>query len=280
MSLTIGPLTNSGLVSQEHGQLIRKEIEKTHYKTGISFLKDHNGLRPSYIHFVLGRTSGGKSTLVRTMIHDYIEANRHEENNQIYVYLSEEKVQDYQAALLATGITFEQLKKFVIFSSELDLPHISKTPISVIKAVLAEHPNVGLFVYDNITTSRLYTTLKPSDQFDFVHHLKTYISTTDIACVLVGHTNAQADKSTQLLTTQDVMGSKGVANLAEFYYVMESFYANNRRYNFVRTLKHRGYSIDKNTYAMYYSDKSKTFFNSECIDFKALAAISKERDKI
>ena len=97
-----------------------------HFSTRLSFLDEHKGLRKCCMHTILGRASGGKSTLVRTVIADLVENNP---DIKISLWLSEESEMDYLANLWALEKDISKFKNLRVKSEvgiekDLSLIHI------------------------------------------------------------------------------------------------------------------------------------------------------------
>lgn len=251
-----------------------KEQRQTHFHSGFGFLNSHNGFRRGAIHLIIGNTSGGKSTLVRALVRDIIF---HPKNDaQLGLWLSEESINDYKLMLSKGMPSSEKLLKTEVFSEIDEQCAIEDTLFKWLDMV---RPDV--LIYDNITTSRFYLDKRPEAQANFVLKLKEVTKRLSMATILVAHTDGTVNQSMKgLIEINMVRGSKQVANMAEFAYILQRFQIKQEFFATIRTVKHRSQDLIHDLYLLQYNKMFSTYTNDKPLEFEAFKEAYEQRNKL
>jgi SpoVK/Ycf46/Vps4 family AAA+-type ATPase len=255
-----------------------EEHRTVHNKTSLSYLREHNGLRPKNIHLLLGMPSGGKSTVRNTILFDYLASNQ---DKKIFLWLSEESE---EAFLNDLSYNMDQKKNFerIVFHSEQDSLITSKGEDSFLnfkESIIKSQCN--LLVFDNITTSRLY-----GESFDkqttFSLNLKSLINQMpDLAILVVAHTSSTIKEGNkELININDIRGSKTIVNLAEFQYIMQTFKINGGQHTTLRIVKHRSMIISNTLFKLDFDAKRKIYASDKPVDFDLFVELYNMQDSL
>lgn len=251
-----------------------KEQNKVHFGSNLGFLNAHNGLRRGSLHLVLGTTGGGKSTLVRTLLRDLIF--RPEKEFHVAVWLSEEEVNDYRAQVAYGMPSHDRLLNTSAFS-ELGTEHVSE--LRFFEWIEFNQPDV--LIFDNITTSKFYNDRSVSDQGKFANKLKQITKKLNMATIVIAHTDAKAtDAMGRLININDIRGSKTIANLAEFAYILQRFELEKTFFPTIRTVKSRSQELVHNLYLLNYDKRIRSFSEDKAMDFKQFKEAFNARNKL
>jgi len=212
--------------------------EAWHIETGLNFLKEHRGLRPGSVHLFLGCTGAGKSTMVRTIVLDYIKLNP----LPALIYLTEEKTEHFLTEVYKGGFKDKELAKKAIITSEIEKPPgifgLEKTWLWLVDIIRSY--SCKMFVIDNITTCEFYNDLRVEAQSTFAKRLIKLAEDEGIAIVLIAHTKADVnDSMSRLINENDIRGSKSIVNMCQFMYIMQRFKDHYDYHPTIRIVKHR-----------------------------------------
>ena len=255
------------------------ELNKRHFTTRLNFLKSHNGFRKGNLHTFLGTSGGGKSTLIRTLIIDLLQ-NIKSQDDFILLWLSEERAKDYIRELYQSGLPYKMIEKIKVYS---EADNLGKGQTNIVKRIewFINEKRPVAFVYDNLTTSIEYATSATKDQDRFYVELKKLANTSDIPFVITAHTNANINENySDIIDQNDIRGSKMPAMLSEFFYIMQSFYVGNKRFNTIRITKFRGQPVESRLFELIYMKEMRIFVEDRKMDFDAFFEIFKQRNKL
>ncbi len=258
-------------------EILRKESLKNQFSTDLTFLSEHNGWRRGNVHVVLGASSGGKSTLLRTCLIDALASNNGE--LKIGVILSEESKLDFLTELNFCGAITPLLKRLLVFS-EQDNPDEVKTQRDWFREAktMVDSGEVDILFFDNLTTSMTYEAMTPKEQSNMAMALKRFATKMGVPVVVFAHTSAEITETYgRIINMNNIRGGKTIVNLAQFFYIMQSFYTNDARYNTLKITKHRGQEVKENLYQLIYEPKARVFRESIRLKFDTLKEIFKER---
>jgi RecA-family ATPase len=220
----------------------------------------------------MGTAGSGKSTVIRSLISDYIRLNQ----DSVYCWLSEESIVELQEGMGRLGVDDDDLSKLII-ESELDDP--DSTARDIVERVLLT--GAKILIIDNITTSRFYMDKKISEQSVFITSLKKLAAKHDLAIILVAHTRKDIhDNFGKLITENDIRGCSSVVNMAHFFYVLQRFKTNGNYYPTLRILKHRGYAIEETMYFLQFDMESLSYSGDLAITFDIFKKNFKGRDNL
>lgn len=250
-----------------------KRQNRVEIRTCLSFLLSVNGLRRSSVAVVLGNTSSGKSTLVRSIIADVLTNNK---TTKVSCFLSEETVSEYKTELFKAFKNTEFSDR-MFFYSEQDFDSEIDKANSLTKAF---SDPAEVLIYDNITTSSLYSSKTPQDQTDFSNRLKAIAKKTNKALICVAHTNHTEKNGSKLVSSSDVRGSKNISNIAEFFFINHQFSIGESSLNFVEIEKHRGQSPEGKFFQLGFNRDTNLYESDFPISFQSFKECYKTRNKI
>ena len=259
-------------------EILRKESLKTQFTTDLTFLGEHNGWRRGNVHVLLGASSGGKSTLLRTCLIDALSSNNG--SLKVGVVLSEESKLDFLTELNFCGAITPLLKRLLVFS-EQDNPGEIKTQRDWFKhtKTMVEAGEIDILFFDNLTTSITYEAMTVKEQSNMAIALKRFASAMGIPVVIFAHTSAEISETYgRIINMNNIRGCKTIVNLSQFFYIMQSFYTNDARYNTLKITKHRGQEVKDNLFQLIYEPKARVFKESIRLKFDSLKEIFKERN--
>lgn len=267
---------STGYITKDEAKHLQDEDRKIHISTKMNFLLAHNGLRPGCIHTILGTTGGGKSTLTRSIIRDFaFNKENSERKRTMLVLLSEETVDTFRTQLSYGVAEHERM---------FDIKVISEFEVAMsqqyLEEILAQHqPDV--FLYDNLTTSKMYEGKRPHDQTEFCWWLKNLASNMKMATILVSHTTAEINDSiNRLITTSDVRGSKTLGNISEFFYILQTFQSGSTRFPCLNIAKARGQEVHDRFYYLVYEKMFRQFTRDYVIQFDKVKEYYGKRNKL
>lgn len=268
--------------TDEYSEIVQQERNKWHIRSSFSFLREHKGFRNGKLHMVLGDTSSGKSSLIRGLLSDILINTP--PDFCAGIWLSEESTKDFWASIAESKAhrdNPDSLGKLTV-ASEISIA--ARGGAGMLDAYFHEFvstPKIKLFVFDNITTSRLYTNLHPQAQFKFSSDLKAKCEKLQIPFLLVAHTNKSYDsKSFTFPYHLDIRGDKSIVNLIQYLYVVGVFMAANKKLRFLKIAKHRDYAIETEIFGLVFERNwrivtaTRPLSNSE---FEYLAKEEKKR---
>lgn len=233
------------------------KLKKVFFDSQFNFLKANNGFRPGNLHVILGSSGVGKSTLTRSLIG---EASLH---GKTLVILSEEKATSYVHALKQLPNSrlngpncrfLSQIKYKATSSVDKDEAFLKE----LIEEEIALE-NVDIIFYDNLTTSSVYERLTPDRQFLFCTWLKGLAIERDIPIVIIAHSNIKTNyQNSSFVKENDIRGTKGLSNLAEYFYAINKRERGGEIYCFIEVLKSRDYN-NRGYYLLKYEKEQRIF---------------------
>lgn len=251
----------------------KKQSNTIYFNTRINFLKNHNGIRPNKMHLVIAPTHAGKSTLVRTILTDFVFRNK---DKKVLLILSEESREDFLAEF-SSAVPVDNVLSNIRILSEQDW---SETSLEDLEKNITEHIDyfgIDIVFFDNITTSKLYNDRSVKEQSAVSTWLKNLTKKTTL--FLIAHSLGN-DFNNRLLNENDIRGSKTITNLTEFLYILQPMYVGERIYQFINITKHRGQSIKNKFYQLIYDKDIKAFSGADAVDFEQVASIFRLRNQL
>lgn len=258
---------------EEQIELVRKNNE-THFSSKFGFLNSHNGLRRGCLHLMLGTTGGGKSTVVRSILRDFI-FNKDNETRSASIWLSEETVNNFKTEMSKSVPSHDALYRVTV-SSELE-KHEKGFSFSGLQRTLVP----DLIIFDNITTSKFYASKKPSEQITFATKLKELAIELNCAVILIAHTGAMvSDNMNRLIDPNDIRGTKDVVNLAEVLYILQRFHIGDIYFPTIRIEKARGQEVVSKFYRLNYEKTLFSYISDEPISFEKFKEAYGKRNRL
>lgn len=252
------------------------DLRETHFASTLGFLNAHNGFRRGNLHLCLGTTGGGKSTLVRTIIRDFL-FNKANTKFNLGLALSEETVLEYKRQV-SYGVPSHNVLLNTIAVSELEQPvnWNKKHFFDWLRTYLPD-----LMIYDNITTSKWYMDMPVKEQARFAVELKSITKEINCAMVLIAHTDANiTDGIDRLIHINDIRGSKSICNLVEFAYILQRFEIGDKFYPTIRTVKHRSQDLVHGLYSLDYDKRTRSFTSDHALNFEKFKEVFSERNRL
>lgn len=231
----IPPLPNAYLNDAQFRNL-QIDNDVTYVESRYNFLKGHAGLRPGCMHVLIGTKGSGKSTIVRSILQDCSKY-------RCLVWLSEESMSDFQLGIGRLKLPEKQLKNLRVLSEkELDAKYKRDlgTYLNYIEERIKElTPHVVIF--DNITTSRVYNSLRPGDQAHFIDSLSALADKYTFPLLVVAHTKKGVRDNAQLIDSDDVRGNSTLVNIAPYVYIYQRIELFTEFFPFIHIAKARNH---------------------------------------
>lgn len=263
--------------TDDHFKILKEYSNTIHYSSLLPFIRCHNGWRKGNLHVFLGKTSGGKSTLMRTLLMDALNSNQ--SSLTVGVILSEEKKTSFLSEFNYSGKLTPLVKRLKVVS-EQDYPQL-RTSTKEWDAIFQRMCDEGcdIIFYDNPTTSQTYSNDFQKQSIRAGEYKQMAIR-NNIPFVLFTHTAGVNENFNQLISEDHMRGSKELVNQAEFFYAMQTINEGNQRWGFLRILKHRGQEVDNFVYSLGFDPKFRAYGNVSEVDFKKMADTFKLRNKL
>lgn len=244
-------------ISKEEVDHLNKYGEKVFHQTGLQFLKSHNGLRNEKLHLIIGTASGGKSTLRNTMIFDFFE---HNPGKRVFLYLSEESLKDFKMDIAQSNRHDLIRDNLFAYSEQDNIGEVCEGEEGLdqlFENILKS--NCDLFIFDNITTSKLYGS-KFDQQDWFANIFKTKMVGSQCPMVLFAHTGKTVkETNTNLIDQNDIRGSSTIVNLSEFLYILQNFKIEEDKITTIRIIKHRGMNAENKMFMLNFSTRQRIY---------------------
>jgi ABC-type iron transport system FetAB ATPase subunit len=261
--------------TEEEQKQFEAELREIHFASSMGFLNAHNGFRRGSLHMVIGTAGGGKSTLVRTLIRDFL-FQKDNARKTLALCLSEETIPEYKRQL-AYGIPSHDILLNTIAVSELEDPNWNKKKFF---EWLREF-TPDFLVFDNITTSKWYMDLNAKEQSRFAVELKSITKEVNCSTLLIAHTDADiTDGIERLIHLNDIRGSKSIVNLVEFGYILQRFQIGDKFFPTIRTVKHRSQELIHALYSLVYDPRTRSFTSDNPLNFEKFKEIFSERNRL
>lgn len=260
-----------------------KEREDTHFESAFNFLKQHCGWRPGCLHALLGMPSGGKTTLMRSILIDVLESNRLKSLKNIGLFLSE---QDYPSYLLDLNTTGYRVQK------QLDLLHIrsqqdnttaklTQTPEEIIfylEAFIRES-ELGFLIIDNITTITAYESARVTKQNWIANEIKRLGAMYNIPIIAVLHTDGKCVNE-NLIKMNDLRGSRVWANIPDYFYVLQQVIIGKYITQTLRIEKHRYHECEERLFQLRYDCRKRIYCADIPIPFTDFKEMFRLRNRL
>lgn len=260
-------------IDEEKQKQLLEESKTKHFETKLGFLNAHRGLRKNKMHLLIAPTSSGKSTLVRTILRDFIFNNK---DCKSMVWLTEETKEEFQTEFLKGVPNHNVLSNLRVFS-EQDTTECEDEKIIKFIEECIDYYGIDLLILDNITTTPLYGDGKVSHQAKITNWLKRL--SKKVALFIVAHSNTD-DFNNRFLNESDIRGSKSITNLVEFLYLLQPMTVGNTVHQFIHIRKHRGQNIDNRFFKLNYSKELFAFANDYPVDFNFVAEVFQQRNQL
>lgn len=256
-------------------RIVTEKSDKIHFNTSLGVLLSHNGFRPGSVHTFIGISSGGKSTLVRSLIIDVLKNLN--ALKKVFLWLSEESYLDFVKELGRSGYSDKEKLKNLHVQSELDL---GEMPAGQMFNLFSENCKDKDFIFlDNLTTSEFYEPLRPQEQGKVAKKLKAIAERLQVPMVLICHTSgAVTENIPRLIDQNDVRGGKGIVNISQFFYVLQRFNIGETIFPTIRITKHRGQNTPHKLFYLKYNTEKRAYDGDRQISFMEFKKVFKQRN--
>lgn len=253
---------------EEGKELIRKATEFELPETRFNFVNDHSGFRKGNIHVLMGTTGQGKSTLARSLLLDMASKVK------VFLFSTEETLEQTKTMLARRDITTTQ-KTNLQFLHQRELEEYSsgdlKEALRILEIKIMNWGS-GIFIFDNITTWRMYDQATPQMQGEISNKMSKMLLDCNIPGLFVAHTAANVrDDQKAKITPDQIRGAKTLAISAEFIYAYQRIIQKagpgqaTPIYGFVNTTKARGYGTNYKHYLLGFDWNKSEYVNDKVI---------------
>lgn len=275
-------MTNkTAFMTNDDRQRYQKESDSVYIASTMQFLVNHHGWRPKCVHTLIGASGGGKSTMVRTILRDFLfNKDNATARMKVCVWLSEETVDEFRREL-SFGIPEHERLFDAHLISEMDMSGKNSQDKKTILTETIAQIQPALFLFDNITTSALYQELTSREQANFCAYIKHLTTKSNMATLLVAHTGAEIhDGITRMINHNDVRGSKGIVNISQFIYILQTFKVRGGKHPFLFIDKARGQHPDSSVFYLEYNKALRAFSKDRPTDFEKFKEVFNARDRL
>lgn len=245
-------------------------------KTGLYFLDDHYGFRPSCLHVLLSSTSAGKTSLARKLV------TKLSIQNSIVWYATEETSDTWK---LKFGSAKEKPNvNNIAFISESKLTEIGADPFEQIKMHMVTQKCKILF-FDNITTSAYYNDKRPNEQSEFLTKLKSLCVQMGAAFFLIAHVSSNLPPG-RMFTSGDIRGNRSLANISEYWYNLHRLRLDHNdrpdglQLSVIHVEKARSHKNSDRAYQICYSESEEAYTTDSAISWGVVKDLFKKNIKI
>jgi len=257
----------------------KKQVKEIMLRTQYGFLLEHNGLRRGKLHCIISTSSGGKSTLSRSMIVDLIKENNLIKN--VGLILSEEGMYEVTASMEEAGLDDKGFSRLdmISYADQIETMTMGNFLFELESFITSN--KIGILFIDNLTTLSCYVESTPAQQSEIVSQIKRMAITYGITTVLVMHTGGNVmDNAGYLIDQNQVHGGKGIVRLAEFFYVLQKFTIGDTIFSTLRITKNRGFNIQNAFYSLVYEPNKKIYSKDVALNFEDFKEMYSKRNRI
>lgn len=271
---------NTSKINSRAFQKIKMLADSTDHESALPWVASHKGHRDGCVHLYLGERGKGKSTMTRTLVND---ACLHDE--EVDLWLSEETVDEFVTELSHSHGAEMIMPKLKIYSEKTMAIQLDRQGVPfkdherIISQKFGEVINASkFFFFDNITTSLVYDGKHPNIQAEIGRRLSVIAAKNRIPLVLFAHTG---DLKKGLMSSDDIRGSRDVANKAHFLYLVQQFNIGERKFSTLRIEKSRTQTPTHSMFQLWYDSNAKMFTSqSKAIEFKEFKEAYKARNTL
>ena len=272
-------------MSPEYLDILKGQMDTRHVSSKFGFLSAHNGLRNGKLHVMMGSSHSGKSTLLRSLVFDALDNNP---DKKLMVFLSEETTDDFIREIAVSKYRSKKgLDRLIVYSS-----FDSKKPTTLRELVLlVRETSPDIFFFDNITTAAFYEEASVKNQGQMVYVLKDLAKEMNIPFYIVVHTGADVvDNMKRMVEMNDIRGSKQIVNMAEFFYIAQTFHTQSydgllrKKIPVIRPMifikKHRGQDCESRIFYLNYDKQKRIYESDREMEFSEVKIYFKERNHL
>ena len=251
---------------------------KYEIKSGFSFLRQQGGLKKGLMHTILAPKHSGKSTLIRSIVTDFLRSNP---AKSVFVYLSEESVIDFKSKvlLLDDDVFVDYATRVFCVSEQDEVDNFNFNTFQQMLDAFVNTESCELVIFDNITSSKFYEGKKPDAQSLFVRGFKKATALYEVATVLVAHTRKDVAHD-KLFSGDDIRGSNALTIITEFMYIAQMVHIGNMKKQVLRVEKHRPCNVKNTFFFLEYSQDEMIYNKDLPVEFDQFKSVFGMRNKL
>ena len=249
----------------------RKVFLESHFK----FISGHNGFRPGKCHLLMADTGAGKSTLARSMIYDILLSLP--KDKKLLLILSEESEMDYLIEIRKSGFDLKYLAKLEIIT-ELEYKKNAIAVKTHLGKYFTENEDIGFILFDNITSSCMYSGQQYHTQCLTAHWLKDIAAKINAPILVIVHTNNTKKANKRLIDMNEIRDSKIISIISEFFYILNSISVNDEVFKIIEVCKHRTQSISHKLFLLHFDKKRSMYTKDTPLDYERVKLIFKDKN--
>lgn len=257
--------------SDQQMKIYTAQKEITIFKSRYDFLGAHKGIRPNCLHGLMGTMGSGKSTLFKCII---VEAAKHK---KILVWLSEETVIEYQDLI---SYLDKSVLENIVFIEEKELPQNireNQTKFFAYFEQMTEQSECELVFIDNVTTSVFYNmSFGLTGQGRTASFLTNFVKNRCSVFYACHTETGIQDNHNKVVAPENMRGSKELAIMTEYFYIMQKFTTNDKIYVVLRVAKFRHHKEAAGWYALTFEHSA--YVKDVKVPFELINKIFKSRD--
>ena len=248
-----------------------KRKHEVAFASRYEFLKAHNGIRPNCLHGMIGTTGSGKSTLLKCIITEAAAGRR------VLVWLSEESISEYQELIQMLDKSILENIRFVEEKNISQEYKSSQKKFFNYFELMCDESDCEVVFIDNITSSAFYNMrFGLSGQGYTAEFFMDFVKRI-CAVFYVAHTETGVtDNYNKVVAPENMRGSKELAIVTEYMYIMQKFTTNEKIYNVLRVAKFRHHKEAAGWYALKFEQSS--YIGDSRVPFELINKIFKTRD--
>ena len=241
------------------------------FSSRYEFLKSHNGIRPNCLHGMIGTTGSGKSTLLKCIITEAAAGKN------VLVWLSEESVSEYQELIQFLDKSVLQNIGFVEEKKISQEYKADQEKFFLYFELMCEESGCDVVFIDNITSSAFYNMRYGlHGQGRTAEYLMNFVK-DKCAVFYVAHTETGVtDNYNKVVAPENMRGSKELAIVTEYMYIIQKFTTNEKIYNVLRVAKYRHHKEAAGWFALRFEHHS--YIGDARVPFELINKIFKSRD--
>lgn len=241
------------------------------FSSRYEFLKSHNGIRPNCLHGMIGTTGSGKSTLLKCIITEAAAGKN------VLVWLSEESVSEYQELIQFLDKSVLQNIGFVEEKKISQEYKADQEKFFLYFELMCEESGCDVVFIDNITSSAFYNMRYGlHGQGRTAEYLMNFVK-DKCAVFYVAHTETGVtDNYNKVVAPENMRGSKELAIVTEYMYIIQKFTTNEKIYNVLRVAKYRHHKEAAGWFALKFEHHS--YIGDSRVPFELINKIFKSRD--
>jgi ABC-type oligopeptide transport system ATPase subunit len=252
-------------------QIHSDQKDVTSFASRYEFLKSHKGIRPNCLHGMIGTTGSGKSTLLKCIITEAAT------DKKILIWLSEENIVEYQELIHYLD---KSVLKNISFVEEKEIPQeykMDQDKFFEYFEQMVEQSGCELVFIDNMTSSAFYNMrFGFNGQGRTAEFLGSFVK-TKCSVFYVAHTETMiTDNYSKVVAPENMRGSKELAIVTEYFYIIQKFTTNDKIYNVLRVAKFRHHKEAAGWYALRFEQNS--YIGDSRVPFELINKIFKSRD--